>query len=130
MTEAETESLYHRYISYLNERRTGELGEFVHDELTYNGKPMTRFDYQDLIAGDIAAIPDLYFNIHILIANRDQIACRLRFDCTPQSEFLDLQPTGKAISFSEHVFYRFRDGKIYEVWSLINRPAIEKQLAS
>ena len=91
---------------------------------------MTRFDYQDLIARNIAAIPDLYFNIHLLIANRDQIACRLHFDCTPQSEFLGLQPTGKSISFSEHVFYRFRDGKIYEVWSLLDRPAIEKQLAS
>jgi predicted ester cyclase len=130
MTEAETETHYHRYISYLNEHRTDELGEFVHDELTYNGKPMTRIDYQDLIAGAIAAIPDLYFNIHLLIANRDQIACRLLFDCTPQSEFLGLQPTGKSVSFSEHVFYRFRDGKICEVWSLIDRPAIERQLAS
>ena len=37
MTEAETESLYRRYISYLNERRIDELGEFVNDELTYNG---------------------------------------------------------------------------------------------
>lgn len=130
MTQAETESLYRRYLSYLNERRTDELGEFVHDELTYNGMPMTRLDYQDLIAGNIAAIPDLYFNIHILIANRDQVACRLLFDCTPQSEFLGLQPTGKSISFSEHVFYRFRDRKIYEVWSLIDLPAIEKQLTS
>lgn len=130
MTEAEMESLYRRYISYLNDRRADELGKFVHEELTYNGKPMTRLGYQNLIAGNIAAIPDLYFNIHLLIADGDQIACRLRFDCTPQSEFLGLQPNGKFISFSEHVFYRFRDGKIYEVWSLLDRSAIEKQLAS
>ena len=91
---------------------------------------MTRLDYQNLIAGNIAAIPDLYFDVHLLVVNGSQIACRLNFECTPQSEFLGLRPNGKLISFSEHVFYKFRDGKIYEVWSLLDRPAIEEQLAS
>jgi predicted ester cyclase len=130
MAEADREAHYRRYISYLNDRRVDELGEFVQEELAYNGKPMTRLDYQNMIAGDIAAIPDLYFDIHLLVIDGDQIACRLNFQCTPQSEFLGLQPNGKSISFSEHVFYRLRGGKIYEVWSLIDRPAIEEQLAS
>jgi predicted ester cyclase len=130
MTVAENETHYLRYISYLNERRVDELGEFVHEELTYNGEPMTRLDYQNLIAGNIAAIPDLYFDVHLLVVNGSQIACRLNFECTPQSEFLGLRPNGKLISFSEHVFYRLRDGKICEVWSLLDRPAIEEQLAS
>jgi predicted ester cyclase len=90
---------------------------------------MTRLDYQNLIAENIAAIPDLCFNVHLLVVDGDQIACRLNFDCTPQSEFLGLQPNGKSISFSEHVFCRLRDRKIYEVWSLLDRPAIEEQPA-
>jgi predicted ester cyclase len=130
MTVADTEAFYRRYITYLNDRRVHELDEFVHEELTYNGKPMTRLDYQNLIAGDIAAMPDLYFDVNLLIVNEDQIACRLNFECTPQSDFLGLHPNGKSISFSEHVFYRLRNGKIDEVWSLLDRPAIEEQLAS
>ena len=120
---------YRRYISYLNDRRVDELGEFVLEEPTYNGKPMTRLDYQDLIAGNIAAIPDLYFDVALLVVEGDQIACRLNFDCTPRSKFLGLQPNGKSISFSEHVFYNLRDGKIDEVRSLLDRPAIESQMA-
>jgi predicted ester cyclase len=129
MTEANNESQYRRYIGCLNDRRLADLGAFVQEELTYNGRPMTRLDYQNLIAGDIAAIPDLYFDIDLLVTSGDQIACRLNFRCTPQREFLGLQPSGKPVSFSEHVFYRLRDGKIYEVWSLIDRHAIEEQSA-
>lgn len=124
-----TESLYRRYISYLNDRRIDELGDFVHEELTYNGKAMTRLDYQDMISRDVAAIPDLDFDIQTLVTDHDQVACRIRFDCTPQGEFLGLKPNGKRITFFEHVFYKLRDGKICEVWSLLDRPEIERQMA-
>jgi predicted ester cyclase len=130
LTEADKKTVYHRYIDCLNDRRIDELGEFVHEELAYNGEPMTRLDYQNLIIGNVEAIPDLYFNVHLLVVDGDQIACRLNFECTPQGEFLGLQPNGKSISFSEHVFYRLREGKIYEVWSLLDPPAIEEQLAA
>ena len=129
MTEAEFEAHYRRYISYLNNHRLDELDEFLHEELTYNGEPETRADYRARIAGDVAAIPDLYFDVHLIVVGGDQIACRLFFNCTPQSEWLGLQPNGKSISFAEHVFYKFRDGKIYEVWSLLDVAAIAEQLA-
>lgn len=129
MLGAETENLYRRYIGHLNERRL-ELGEFVHETLTYNGAPMTRLEYQSLIAGDIAATPDLVFNIDLLVTNGEWIACRLVFECTPKAEFLGLRPNGKRVSFAEHVFYRLRDGKICEVRSLIDRHSLAAQLAA
>ena len=129
VADAGTEARYRRYIGHLNDRRTSELAEFVHERLTYNGQPMSRVEYQDLIARDIAAAPDLYFAVDLLVVDADQVACRLNFRCAPRGEFLGLQADGRSISFSEHVFYRLRDGKIYDVSSLIDRPAIERQLA-
>ena len=130
MTDANLETRYRRYLDRLNEHRPEDLAEFVHEELTYNGRPMTRRDYQNLIAGDIAAIPDLFYHVDRLVVAGDQVACRLLFHCTPRGEFLGLRPNGKSVSFAEHVFYRLREGRICEVWSLIDRPAIEAQLAS
>lgn len=125
----DAESFYRRYIAALNDRRLDDLGEFVQEELTYNGRPMTRLDYRNMIAGDIAAIPDLRFEIRLLVVAGDQVACRLHFDCTPRGEFLGLRPSGRRISFAEHVFYRLREGKIAEVWSLIDRSAVAEQFA-
>ncbi len=128
MTNADLETRYRAYLDVLNERRLDDLVHFVQDELSYNGTPMTRRQYQDLIAADIAAIPDLIFDAHIIVASGDQVACRLVFDCTPQREFLGFSPNGERVCFAEHVFYHFRDGHIAAVWSLIDRPAIEAQL--
>lgn len=122
------EARYRAYLDALNERRLDDLVHFVQDELSYNGETMTRRQYQDLIAADITAIPDLFFDAQIVVASGDQVACRLVFDCTPQSEFLGFSPNGERLSFAEHVFYRFREGRIAAVSSLIDRPAIEAQL--
>jgi predicted ester cyclase len=35
---------------------------------------------------------------------------------------------GRKVSFTENVFYEFRNGKIVQVWSVIDKAAIEGQL--
>jgi predicted ester cyclase len=121
---------HHRaYLRALDERRFEDLVDFVEDELTYNDEPMTRQQYADMIAGDVAAAPDLRFRVGTLVAGEDQVACRLLFDCLPVGEFLGLAPTGARVVFSEHAFYRFRDRRIAAVWSLIDRAAVQRQLA-
>jgi predicted ester cyclase len=52
----------------------------------------------------------------------------LHFDCSPAGEFLGLPVNGKQVVFTENVFYEFRDGKIVEVWSIVDKAAIERQL--
>jgi predicted ester cyclase len=122
------EARYRAYLAVLNERRLDDLVDYVHDELTYNGEPMTRAQYQDLIAADIAAIPDLTYDARLVVACGDQVACRIVFDCTPQREFLGFTPNGERLAFAEHVFYRFADGRIAAVSSLIDGAAIAAQL--
>ena len=122
------EARYRAYLTVLNDRRLDDLEHYVQDELTYNGAPMTRRQYQDLIAADVAATPDLRYDAHLVVATGDQVACRLVFDCTPQREFLGFTTDGRRLTFAEHVFYRFDGGRIAAVWSLIDRAAIAEQL--
>ena len=128
MIDGDLETRYRAYLDALNERRLDDLVHYVQDELSYNGETMTRYQYQAMIAGDIAAIPDLTFDAHIIVASGDYVACRLVFDCTPEREFLGFTPHGERLSFAEHVFYHFRDGRIAAVSSLIDRSAIGAQL--
>ncbi|MEU4361680.1 ester cyclase [Promicromonospora sp. NPDC023987] len=129
----ELESRYRAYLAALNERRLDDLVEHVHDELTYNGEPMTRRQYQELIAADLAAAPDLVYDAQIVVAANDaaggQVACRLTFDCTPRGELLGFRPDGARLRFAEHVFYRYQDGRIAAVRSMIDRAAIAEQLS-
>jgi predicted ester cyclase len=84
--------------------------------------------YREMLERDFHEISDLYFNIHLLIADPPYIASRLGFDCTPKGKFLGLEVNGKRVSFTENVFYEFRGEKIGQVWSVIDKAAIEAQL--
>ena len=83
-----------------------------------------------MLEKDFDSIPDLYFEIQLLISDPPYVASRLEFDCTPKGTFLGLQLNGKRVSFTEHVFYEFRSEKIWRVWSVIDKAAIEAQLSA
>jgi steroid delta-isomerase-like uncharacterized protein len=128
-SRTDLETVYLAYLDVLNERRFGDLDGFVHDELTYNDKVLTRQEYADMIAADVRATPDLRFTAQQLVAGDDLVACRLWFECTPTGTFLGVPPNGQRISFAEHAFYSFRAGRIAAVWSLIDHDAVREQLA-
>jgi predicted ester cyclase len=43
-------------------------------------------------------------------------------------KFIGLAVNGGRVCFAENVFCEFRDGKILQVWSVIDKAAIEAQL--
>jgi predicted ester cyclase len=81
-----------------------------------------------MLERDFDEIPDLRFNIAQLVCNERFVASRLAFDCSPKGRFLGLDVNGRKVSFAENVFYEFRQGKIVQVWSVIDKAAIEAQL--
>ncbi|GAA4873938.1 ester cyclase [Actinomycetospora straminea] len=122
------EPVYRAYLDCLNERAFDRLGDYVHDALAYNGAAFTLDDYRALLVGDVAAIPDLRFVADLLVVDGEHVACRLWFDCTPRGTFQGLAVDGRRVAFAEHVFYRFREGRIAQVWSVIDTDAVRGQL--
>jgi predicted ester cyclase len=81
-----------------------------------------------MLEGDFRAIPDLRYDIALLISDPPLVASRLRFDCAPKGLLFGLPVNGKRVSFTENVFYEYRDGRMQNVWSVIDKAAIEAQL--
>ncbi|WP_377807612.1 ester cyclase [Azospirillum sp. A29] len=128
MTEADLSALYRRYIACLNDRDWQSLGTFVHEEIQHNGREFGLSGYREMLEADVRAIPDLKFNIDLLVSQAPHVASRLLFDCTPKGLLFDIPVNGRRVRFSENVFYRFRDGRIDSVWSVIDKAAIASQL--
>ncbi|WP_020187166.1 ester cyclase [Methylopila sp. 73B] len=122
------EAAYRGYIACLNGRDWTKLGEFVHGDVRHNGRPLGIGGYRSMLEADYERIPDLHFSIQILVVDPPLVASRLDFDVTPKGKFLDLPVHGRRVRFCENVFYRFRDQRILEVWSVIDKAAIEAQL--
>ena len=119
---------YRSYIACLNRQDWEILGQFVDDEVSRNGQQLGLSGYRAMLERDFDEIPDLNFNIQLLISDPPYIASRIGFDCAPKGKFLGLAIDGRKISFTENVFYEFRDLKIVRVYSVIDKMAIEAQL--
>jgi predicted ester cyclase len=128
MTDTDLSDVYRGYIACLNKQDWLKLEQFVHDEVCYNGQQIGILGYREMLERDFCEIPDLYFDIQLLISDPPYLASRLEFDCTPKGKFLGLHVNGKRVSFTENVFYEFRREKIWQVWSVIDKAAIEAQL--
>lgn len=128
MADADLSEIYRRYIACLNAQDWGLLGNFVGSDAVHNGRPLGLSGYQAMLEKDFDEIPDLHFHIDLIVAEPPFIASRLAFSCRPKGKFLGLEVNGRRVSFCENVFYRFREGRIVEVWSVIDKAAIEAQL--
>lgn len=116
------------YIDCLNRQDWDRLGDFVGETVSRNGEAGGLAAYRAMLEGDFRAIPDLRFEIALLVADPPWIAARLRFDCAPVGDLFGLPVNGRRVRFDEHVFYRVEGGRIVEVRSLIDVPAIAAQL--
>jgi predicted ester cyclase len=128
LIKTDLSDVYRDYIACLNKQDWPNLEQFVYDEVYYNGQRIGLLGYREMLERDFDEIPDLYFNVQLLISDPPYIASRLGFDCTPKGKFLGLHVNGKRVSFTENVFYQFRREKIEQVWSIIDKAAIEAQL--
>ncbi|MEW6633674.1 MAG: ester cyclase [Pseudomonadota bacterium] len=128
MTNDDLADLYRGYIACLNAQDWTNLGRFVGEKVQYNGETIGLSGYRGMLEGDFQAIPDLRFTIELLVCEPPRVASRLHFDCRPKGMLFGLPVNGKRVSFAENVFYEFQDGKICEVWSVIDKAAIQAQL--
>jgi predicted ester cyclase len=121
--------IYRGYIDCLNRQDWSRLEDFVAADAVHNGRKFGLDGYRNMLEADFRAIPDLRFNIDLLVVEAPKVASRLIFDCRPVGQLFGLPVNGRNVRFSENVFYRFSNGRIEEVWSIIDTAAIKAQLA-
>ena len=128
MTDTELADLYRDYIACLNRRDWPALAQFVAHDVVHNGRPFGLAGYREMLEKDVEDIPDLEFKVEMVTVDPPNVAAKLAFDCTPKGDFQGLAVNGKRVQFAETVFYEFKDRRIANVWSAIDKAAIEAQL--
>ncbi len=119
---------YRAYLACLNDRVWSDLALHVDEDVIYNGDHVGLTGYREMLQRDVREVPDLQFKPGLLIVQTPFVAARLDFDCRPRGRFLGLEVNGRRIAFSENVFYEFAGPQIIEVWSVIDKAAVENQL--
>jgi len=126
---------YHEYVDEVwNAHDPSALGKFfspdvVVHSLTPGIDPGTGLYYlKDLAQSLFDAFPDVHFVVEELIQLGDRLAVRATLEGTPEGEFAGISATGKRMKVYDFVMYRISDGKITEVWSLVDMQGLRDQL--
>jgi steroid delta-isomerase-like uncharacterized protein len=74
------------------------------------------------------AYPDLHLTIEDLIAEGDKVVGRNAITGTHRGEYLGLPPTGISVVYNEIFIFRFVEGRIAEIWGVVDLYAQMRQL--
>ena len=75
-----------------------------------------------------AAFPDFHNTVEEVITEGAAGLARLTYTGTHRGEVLGFAPTGRSITYAGAAVFRFRDGKICEVWVLGDLYSLATQL--
>ena len=77
-----------------------------------------------------AAFPDLHFTVEDMVAEGDKVAVRYTGRGTQHGAFQGIAPTGKPMSYTGILIWRFADGKIAEHWAAPDLLGLLQQLGA
>ncbi|MFI6364985.1 ester cyclase [Nocardia sp. NPDC050630] len=68
----------------------------------------------------LRAFPDIHVAVEDVIAEGDKVVFRNTVTGTHQGEYRGLPPTGKSVAYNEIFIVRFADGRIAEIWGVVD----------
>jgi steroid delta-isomerase-like uncharacterized protein len=78
----------------------------------------------------LRAFPDLHVAAEDMIAEGDKVVSRNTVTGTHRGDFKGMPPTGRAVSYNEIFIFRFADGRIAEIWGVVDVLSQLRQLGA
>jgi steroid delta-isomerase-like uncharacterized protein len=78
----------------------------------------------------LRAFPDLHVAVQDVVAEGDKVVYRNTVTGTHHGEYRGLQPTGRSVTYNEIFIIRFADGRIAEIWGVVDVLAQLRQLGA
>lgn len=98
----------------------------VHGEV----RSMTLDDLERIVASWRSGFPDLWFELHEVVADGDLVAVRATLLGTNLGPWRGLPPSGAEIAVDHMFLLRFDDGALVAVWEVLDSAVLERQLGS
>ena len=83
---------------------------------------------EGVVARLYRAFPDLHITLEDLIEEGDKVVEKDLVTGTHQGEFNGLPPTGRSVSYHEIFIMRFANGRIAEIWGVVDIFSQMKQI--
>jgi len=76
------------------------------------------------------AFPDLHYRIDDVITDGEKVGVRWTMTGTNTGPFFDREPTGRPVSVRGNVFFALWEGRITDLWPVIDIHSLHQQLGA
>ncbi len=101
---------------------------YLSADVVFNNSRDAKSQFMTRLSAIRSAFPDHHLTIEDQIAEGDRVVTRVTFHGTHHGEFSGLAPTGKAVKYSGIAIDRIANGKVVEMWHLVNTSSLLQQI--
>ncbi len=135
MSEIEYKAIVRQFLDQVfSKRNLDVLNEFVASSFVYHEPPNVECrgaeEYKQYFGAVLAAYPDLQMSVEHMIAEGETVAARTTFrgTHTGDSPAFGIPPTGKQVVVPMITYSTFAEGKLVEIWNLVDSLGMLQQL--
>ena len=124
MSSEANKALARRIVEEMWNRQNLKVVDEVYSPEFGGGHEATK----QFVSANLAAFPDLQITIQDQVAENDLVATRYMMRGTHQGEFANIPPTGRHFTVTGIEMHRFADGKLVELWNVVDLLGMLQQL--
>ena len=131
MSTEDNKALVRRLCDANNQRNWTGYDELLAPDFVFHDASTTiqgREAYQHSLAPFFTAFPDMHYTIEDLIAEGDRVVARYTAQGTQTGGLMGIAPTGKQVTLTQIIIYRFANGKYVEGWTNADALGVLQQL--
>jgi len=124
-----------RLLDAMNSGDAGLISQTIDEVFDPDVKQHTPFEvtgvqtFKEMVFGRLyRSFPDIHITIEDLIEEGDKVVEKDTVTGTHLGEFNGLPPTGKSVAYTEIFIMRFVNGRIAEIWGIVDIFSQMKQL--
>ena len=132
MTTDDNKALMRRWHDEMNKHSADACDEMLADDYREENNmapaPLDKAGAKALLEALFSAVPDMHRDIVEQVAEGDAVFERLRYTGTQKGEMFGIPATGRRAEFDAVMRSRVKDGKIVEIWALLDSMSFMRQL--
>lgn len=118
------------YERAVNQQNLNAVEDLLTPDFVHNGEQRGSAGQRQVVAGMLAAFPDLHVTVDAIIAEGDDVAARCTWSGTQHGVFLGVAPTSRVVTFQAIALLRLVDGRIAQAWENEDDLGLLRQLGA
>lgn len=120
------------YEKLWNNHEKEYIDTLFHDEITFHGSlnisTIGKKEFEVYMDNILEGIPNLFHGIEIMIAEDDYVSVRAIYNGTHTGKIFEYEASNNRIQYNGASFFKFKDGKISDIWVLGDLASLHNQL--